>query len=233
MTTHETLSIKGLTVEVTRKAVKNVHLSVHPPEGRVSLIIPPETRTATAKSFIATKLLWIRQQQEELANQQRETPRQHITRESHYVWGRRYLLSVEEKNTKPHVKHDHKNLTLVVRPDSSPEKRSEVMHEWHKSLLHAVIPKMIKKWEKKLNVEVSAYYLQKMKTRWGSCNHDKGNIRINTELVKKPKDLLEYIIVHEMTHLIIPNHSEKFLSLMNTHYPAWKEAQKELNELPI
>ena len=107
------------------------------------------------------------------------------------------------------------------------------MHEWHKSLLHDAVPELIRKWERKLSVEVAGYFLQRMKTKWGSCNHRARNIRLNTELVRKPKDLLEYVVVHEMLHLIAPNHSEQFLALMNKHYPAWREARAELNELPL
>ena len=107
------------------------------------------------------------------------------------------------------------------------------MHEWHTTLLHGVGPELIRKWEAKLGVTVSGYFLQRMKTKWGSCNHRAGNIRLNTELVKKPKDLLEYVVVHEMVHLIEPKHSERFLALMTKHYPTWREARAELNELPL
>ena len=103
------------------------------------------------------------------------------------------------------------------------------MHKWHKSLLHEVIPKLIRKWESKLGVKVNAYFLQRMKTKWGSCNHRAGHIRLNTELVKKPRDLLEYVVVHEMLHLIVPTHSERFITLLNEHYPSWREARAELN----
>ena len=107
------------------------------------------------------------------------------------------------------------------------------MHEWHKSLLHDAVPEVIRRWERKLSVELAGYFLQRMKTKWGSCNHRARNIRLNTELVRKPKDLLEYVVVHEMLHLIAPNHSEQFLALMNRYYPAWREARAELNELPL
>ena len=121
----------------------------------------------------------------------------------------------------------------VQLPGSSAEKRAEVMHEWHKSLLHEVVPPLIQKWEQKLKVRVSGYFLQRMKTKWGSCNHAEGNIRLNTELVKKPKDLLEYVVVHEMAHLIEPTHSDRFIAILEEHYPSWREARAELNELPL
>ncbi|MDD1649115.1 MAG: M48 family metallopeptidase, partial [Methylococcaceae bacterium] len=163
----------------------------------------------------------------------RETPRQFVERESHTLWGRRYLLSVLEKDEKPSVKLDHRRITLSVRPGSTLEKREAVMQEWHRSRLHDVVPELIRKWEAKLDVKVSGYFLQRMKTKWGGCNHRAGNIRLNTELVKKPRDLLEYVLVHEMLHLVEPTHSEHFVALLEQHYPTWREARAELNELPL
>jgi predicted metal-dependent hydrolase len=229
----ETIQIGGLSIQVTRKGIKNVHLSVHPPDGRVTLVAPTSTRLDVARAYAISKLGWIREQQTKLKNQARETPRQFVERESHYLWGRRYLLTVAHADAKPCVRLDHKRITLTVRPGSSAEKRAEVMHEWHKSLLHEVVPELIRKWEAKLGVQVKRYFLQRMKTRWGGCNHRAGHIRLNTELVKKPKDLLEYIIVHEMAHLLEPTHSERFTALLDRHYPTWREARAELNELPL
>ena len=122
---------------------------------------------------------------------------------------------------------------LTVRPGSPQARRAEVMHEWHKALLHAEIPAMIARWEPKLGVQVSAYFLQRMKTKWGGCNPAARNIRLNTELVKKPKDLLEYVVVHEMAHLLEPTHNDRFIAILDEHYPGWVEARRELNELPI
>lgn len=165
--------------------------------------------------------------------QARETPCQFIERETHILWGRRYLLSVVEKEVKPSVTLDHRRITLTVRPGSSLEKRQEVMDDWYRYLLHQSVPALIAKWEARLGVKVSGYYLQKMKTKWGGCNSRAGNIRLNTQLAKKPKDLLEYVLVHEMLHLIEPTHSERFFSLLMRHFPTWTEARAELNELPL
>ena len=228
----ETIQLGEIAIIVKRKKIKHVHLSVHPPNGRVTLVAPTGTRLAVARAYAASKLGWIRNQQAKLRGQARETPRQFVERESHYLWGRRYLLSVKEEDTKPFVHLSHRSITLTVRPGSS-TKRAAIMHEWHKSLLHEVVPKLIRTWEPKLGVEVASYFLQRMKTRWGGCNHRERNIRLNTELVKKPKDLLEYVVVHEMLHLIEPTHNEHFLTLMSKHYPAWREARAELNELPL
>ncbi|WP_440144791.1 M48 family metallopeptidase [Aeromonas veronii] len=230
---NETIQLGEISIAVTRKDIKNVHLTVHPPDGRVTLAAPFNTRLEVARAYAISKLAWIRDQQRKLGCQARETPRQFVERESHYVWGRRYLMTVDYQNVKPTVILSNKRITLIVRPGSSTEKRAELMHEWHKLLLHEVVPPLVKKWERKLKVSVSGYFLQRMKTKWGSCNHSAGNIRLNTELVKKPKDLLEYVIVHEMAHLIEPTHSERFIAILEEHYPSWREARAELNELPL
>ena len=229
----ETIQLGKLSILVTRKDIKNVHLSVYPPDGRVTLVAPIETRLDVARAYAISRLGWIRQQQEKLKNQARETPRRFIERESHYLWGRRHLLSVVYRDAKPSVSIDHKRITLTVRPGSDAGKRVEVIHDWHKSLLHEVVPTLIEKWQRKLQVKVTGYFLQRMKTKWGSCNHRAGNIRLNTELAKKPKDLLEYVIVHEMVHLLEPTHSERFIELLGKYYPSWREARAELNELPL
>src|SRR5690554_2630357 len=229
----ETIELGDLSIEVTRKAIRNVHLSVHPPTGRVTLVAPTGTRLEVARAYAISRLGWIRDQQQKLHAQARETPRQYIERESHYVWGRRYLLHVIEKEARPGVTLDHRRLTLTIRPGTNTEKRAVIIHRWHKRLMHEAVPPLVQKWQKNLGVTVSGYYLQRMKTKWGSCNHQAGNIRLNTELVKKPKDLLEYIIVHEMAHLLEPTHNERFIALLDKHLPSWREARQELNELPL
>ncbi len=229
----ETIQLGEVTILVTKKDIKNVHLTVHPPDGRVTLVAPSATRLEVARAYAISKLGWIREQQTKLENQARELPRQFIERESHHVWGRRYLMTVVQHESKPKVSLDHKRITLTIRPGSDAEKRAEVIHEWHKSLLHKLVPELIKKWELKLNVKVTGYFLQRMKTKWGSCNHLAGHIRLNTELVKKPKDLLEYVIVHEMAHLREPTHSDRFVAILDEYYPNWREARAELNELPL
>lgn len=229
----ELIRLGEIAIAVTRKDIKHVHLSVHPPHGRVTLVAPTSTRLEVARAYAVSRLGWIRDQQLRLRAQARETPRRFVTRESHYVWGKRYLLAVVEREQKPGVTLDHKRITLSVRPGSDLAKREAVMHAWHKSLLHAEVPALIRKWELRLKVKTTAYYLQRMKTKWGACNHRAGTIRLNTELVKKPRDLLEYVIVHELLHLIDPSHSERFLALLDKHYPAWREARAELNELPL
>ncbi|MBK7779492.1 MAG: M48 family metallopeptidase [Ardenticatenia bacterium] len=229
----ETIQLGDIVIAFTRKDIKHVHLSVYPPSGQVTLVAPKGTRPEVARAYAVSRLGWIRDQQAKLRGQAREAPRQFVERESHYLWGRRYLLTLSEADAKPSVSLTHRTIRLTVRPGSSPEKRAAVMHEWHKSLLHAAVPALIQKWEPKLGVKVSRYFLQRMKTKWGSCNPKARHIRLNTELVKKPKDLLEYVVVHEMLHLIAPTHSEQFVTLLSKHYPAWREARAELNALPL
>lgn len=229
----ENIRLGEIVIAVTRKDIKNVHLSVHPPAGRVTLVAPKGTRLEVARAYAISKLGWIRDQQRKLLGQLRESPRQYVERESHYLWGRRYLLSVVERDEKPSVRLGHRKITLTMRPGSSTAKREEVMQGWQRALLHEALPTLIRKWERKLGVTVAGYFLQRMKTKWGGCNHRAGTIRLNTELVKKPKDLLEYVVVHEMLHLIEPTHSERFVALLDRYYPAWREARAELNELPL
>ena len=229
----ETIKLGDVVVALTRKGVKHVHLTVHPPTGRVTLVAPHATRTEVARAYAITKLGWIREQRVKLNAQAREAPRQFVERESHHLWGRRYLLSVIEVDEKAQVLLSHRRMTLQVRPGSSVQKRAEVMHEWHKAQLHAVVPGLISKWECKLGVRVSGYFLQRMKTKWGSCNSHKHHVRLNTELVKKPKDLLEYVVVHEMVHLLEPSHNERFLAMLDRHWPQWRESRAELNALPL
>ncbi|MEZ5595853.1 MAG: SprT family zinc-dependent metalloprotease [Pseudomonadales bacterium] len=229
----EIIEIGDLLIEVTRKPIKNVHLTVHPPDGRVSLAAPPAIPPEVVRAYAISRLGWIRDKQARFQSQAREKPRQFITRESHYLWGKRYLLSVSERDAKPAVTMNHRQIHLAVRPGSDREKRAQVMHAWHKSQLHAFVQPSIQKWEVNLGVTVSRYFLQRMKTRWGSCNPARAHIRLNTELVKKPKDLVEYVIVHELLHLLEPTHNPRFVHLLNLHLPGWREARAELNDLPL
>lgn len=227
------LRLGELEVDFTRKAVKHVHLSVHPPEGRVSLVAPVETRIEVARAYVLSRLTWIRQQQASFRSQARESPSRYVGRESHYLWGRRYFLELHAQDGRGRVELDHRRIRLFVPGESTREDRARILHDWHKRLLHVAIPPMIKQWERRLGVEVRRYFLQRMKTKWGSCNAKARHIRLNTELVKKPKELLEYVVLHEMVHLIEPTHGERFVQLLEEHWPNWREARLELNELPL
>lgn len=161
----ETIHIGEIAIALRCKDIKHVHLSVHPPHGRVTLVAPMGTRPEVARAYAVSKLGWIREQQAQLLGQARETPRRFIERESHCLWGRHYLLSVREEEAKPAVRLSHRRITLTVRPGSSSAGRAAVLHAWHRSLLHQLVPVLIRGWEPKLGVAVAGYFLQRMKTR--------------------------------------------------------------------
>jgi len=220
-------------IQYKKKEIKNIHLSVHPPNGKVTLVVPKETRLEVAKAYAISKLSWIRHQKKLFLEQTRENYLKYEDHESHFLWGRRYLLSVNYSDKKSFVKLDDKKIILTVKSKSSRKNKEKIVQEWYRSKLHEQIPSLINKWQEKMGVKVNKYYLQKMKTRWGSCNPISKNIRLNTELAKKPKNFLEYVLVHELAHLLEPTHNENFINILNKFYPYWKEARKELNELPI
>ena len=227
------IKLSELSIKVIRKNIINTHLSVYPPNGRVVLVTPKNTRFEVARAYAVSKLNWIRLQRVKLREQAREFPQKFIDRESHYLWGQRYLMKIIYKRTKPSVIISGKYIILTVPPRFSMSKRESAIHDWHKSLLRIFASTIIKIWEKKFNVKVSKLFLQKMKTRWGSCNKVAGNIRLNTELVKKPKDLVEYVVIHELAHLIEAKHNNRFIKILNEYYPNWRDARSELNQLPL
>lgn len=229
----ERISVAGLDIPITRKAIKHTHISIYPPDGRVAISAPHGKNIEVIRAFVLMRLSWIRAQQASLQAQPRETERECITRESHYLWGRRYLLTVHEREGTPQVEVTPREMVLTVRPGSDRATRARVLHEWHKKQLHALLPPLLTHWQEKLGVTLNAYRLRRMKTRWGSCNPTRGTILLNTELVKKPKDLVEYVVVHELLHLIEPNHGERFRSLLDRHFPHWQDAREALNSLPL
>ncbi|MDR1279817.1 MAG: M48 family metallopeptidase [Opitutaceae bacterium] len=206
---------------------------MHPPTGRVRIAAPERMSLETVRLFAISKLPWIRRHQHKLQNQERESPREYLHQESHYLWGQRRLLRIVWQDTKSSVSLDHRHIILTVRPHTPAERRGEVLHEWHKSLLHEVVPGIIKRREPQLGVTVHRYFLQRMKTKWGSCNHAARHIRLNTELVKKPRRLLEYVVVHEMIHLLEPTHNVRFMELLERFMPQWQSCRDALNRLPM
>ncbi|SDW68540.1 hypothetical protein SAMN05216317_11043 [Nitrosomonas eutropha] len=229
----EQIKLGDLTIFMQRKRVKHIYLRVLAPDGRVTLVAPIGIQLVVIHAFAVSKLSWIQKQQTKLQSQVREAPRQLVEHESHTVWGHHYVLQVVEKQAKPCVLLNQQSIILQVRPGSDLSRRAAVMHAWYKSLLHGVVPGLIEQWQDRLGVSVSAYFLQRMKTRWGSCNPRTRHIRLNTDLVTRPKDLLEYIVVHEMVHLLEASHNKRFVALMDQYYPAWREATAELNQLPL
>lgn len=227
------IDLGDIAVEVVKKDIKNVHLSVYPPSGRVRISAPLRMNLDTVRVFAISKLSWIKQQQKKLREQERETPREYLERESHYVWGKRYLLKVVESHSAPAVELKHKKMLLRIRPGASEEKKHAIVEEWYREQLKQALPSLIAKWEPLVGVKVRRFFAQKMKTKWGSCRPGSGSIRLNTDLAKKPRQCLEYIVVHEMLHLLEPTHNNRFTNLMDQFMPQWRFCRAELNRLPV
>lgn len=227
------IKLGDIAVEVVKKNIKNIHLSVYPPAGRVRISAPLRMNLDTIRVFAISKLGWIKQQQKKLREQERETPREYLDRESHYVWGKRYLLKVIESDTAPTVELKHRQMRLRVRPGASDEKKQAIVEEWYREHLKQAVPALISKWEPLLGVKVNRFFVQRMKTKWGSCCPGSGSIRLNTDLAKKPPGCLEYIVVHEMAHLLEPTHNGRFIALMDQFMPQWRFHREELNRLPV
>lgn len=228
-----TIDLGGFSAEVVRKGIKNVHLSVYPPDGRVRISAPLAMELETIRLFAIAKLAWIRSQQRKIRAQERETPREFLNRESHYVWGKRYLLKLVEKEAAPVVELTHAKLLLQVRPGTDEVRRQEILDAWYREQIREVVPGLLEKWEPLIGVKAGRLYVQRMKTRWGSCNPTSGHLRLNTDLAKKPPECLEYIVVHELTHLLEPTHNARFSALMAMFMPHWRQLREELNRLPV
>jgi predicted metal-dependent hydrolase len=227
------IELGGIVVDVLKKDIKNVHLSVHPPTGKVRISAPLRMETDTIRVFAISKLHWIKQQQKKLRAQERETPREYLDRESHYLWGKRYLLKVIEKDVAPSVGLRHSTLLLRIRSGSSDEKKQAILDGWYREQLKEAIPTLVAKWERLMGVKVEKFFVRRMKTKWGSCNPRSRSIRLNSELAKKPRECLEYIVVHEMVHLLEPTHSRNFIALIDQFMPKWKFYRDNLNRLPV
>lgn len=227
------IELGDITVEVVRKDIKNVHLSVYPPLGRVRIAAPKRMSLDTIRVFAISKLGWIKRQQERLREQERETPREYVDRESHYVWGKRYLLAVGEREGAPSVELEHSRMVLRVRPGTGEDKRRALVETWYRERLKEAVPPLLARWQPRLDVKVERWFVQRMKTRWGSCNHEARTIRLNTELAKKPPECLEYIVVHELVHLLEPTHNARFVALMDRFMPHWQIHRETLNRLPL
>ncbi|MBN1663904.1 MAG: M48 family metallopeptidase [Deltaproteobacteria bacterium] len=227
------ITISHIKIDVVLKDIKNIHLGVYPPEGRVRIAAPLKMNEEAIRLFAISKLGWIKKNRQKYEGQERISPREYKQRESHYFRGKRYLLRITETEAPPKVVLKNKAyIDLYVRPGSSTEKRHEIMTEWYRAELKKQIPAIIEKWEKILNVKVNAWQVKQMKTKWGSCNIEKKRIWINLELAKKPHHCLEYIIVHEMIHFLERHHKDKFLYYLDTYLSNWKKLRTELNKLP-
>lgn len=229
------IEVGGIRVEVVRKPIKNLHLSVHPPEGRVRVSAPMRFDDEAVRLAVVSRLAWIRRHQQAFANQPRQSQREMVSGESHYFMGCRYRLRVLEDDSGPNriKRKGNSELTLHVRPGTDRDKREQVLNEWYRQHMKAVVPDLITEWEPVIGVRVADWGIRRMKTRWGSCNTRDHRVWLNLELAKKSPHCLRYVLVHEMVHLLERHHNERFKTLMDQFLPQWRSYRDELNQAPL
>ncbi|AJD52760.1 Zinc metalloprotease [Thalassospira xiamenensis M-5 = DSM 17429] len=230
---HTRLDIGDVSVDIHFKNIKNVHLSVYPPTGRVKISAPEHMTVNSVRVFAISKLQWIKSQQKKLLAQPREMPREFLERESHYLWGKRYLLELHNAKGKAEVSVTHKKIVITSQRPLARDGLSALMDDYYRESLRAKALEFVGHWEKRLGLTVNKLFIQRMKTKWGSCNPAARNIRINLDLAKKAQECLDYIILHEMLHFFVPNHGPKFVELMDQHMPHWVEVRRKLNATPL
>ena len=229
----ETVNLGSVKVEVLRKRIKHMHLGVFPPEGVVRISAPQDVALDTIRVFAISKLAWIKSQQRKMKAQPREPEREYINRESHYVWGRRYLLQIQELAAPASIVLSGKNMRMTVRPGTPTDKRQALLEAWYRTQVREAAQPLLRKWQAIMGVQPGKLLVQRMKTKWGSCNPQTGLIRLNTDLAKKPPEHLEYVIVHELAHLIEASHGERFVAAMDMFLPKWQHLREALNSLPV
>ena len=224
------MKIRDIEILVLRKNIKNLHLNVLPPNGMVRVSVPLGMSEDAIHTFLATRLPWIKKQQEKFKGQERQTPRKYVSGESHYFLGKRYRLEVVyiDEKSKVEIKNK-KKIVLSVRSGSNIGKRGQVLQNWYRNELRHILDPLIKKWQEKIGAQIEFWGIRRMKTRWGSCNEKTKRIWYNLELIKKPKSCIEYVVVHELVHVIERKHSDKFVRLMDNYLPKWREEKDELN----
>jgi hypothetical protein len=227
------LDIGGVPIDVIFKDIKNVHLSVHPPTGRVRISAPSRMTLENIRLFAITKIGWIRRHQGKITGQAREGPREYLERESHYVWGSRYLLTIRETSSRSSVAVGHRVLELAVPRGAPVEKREKVLAHWYRAELRKQAVPLLAKWAKELNVDLPDLFIQRMKTKWGSSSPGRKAVRLNLDLAKLPVECLDYIVLHELAHFVVPNHGERFRMLLDRHMPGWRHIRDRLNESPL
>jgi len=228
------LVISGIAVQVVRKNIKNMHLAVYPPDGRVRVSAPTRVSDETVRLAVISRLNWIRKRQQTLEQQLRQGRRLMVTGESHFVEGRRYRLDVTESDSPAAIElRNRQRLHMSVRPGTSPDKRLELLQQWYRRRLQARLPSLLEKWEPLIGVSANECRIKRMKTRWGTCNIDARRIWLNLELAKKPPECLEYILVHELVHLRERHHNDRFKALMDRYLPTWRLCRDRLNQAPL
>ncbi|MFW5783092.1 MAG: M48 family metallopeptidase [Spirochaetota bacterium] len=229
-----TMTINGMSIEIVRKKIKNLHVGVYPPNGRVRVAAPVHLSDEAVRLAVVTRIRWIRKQQQRFADQSRQSEREMVSGESHYFEGRRYRLRIEEADAPPKVESRPGGMLLFrVRPGTSREKREAILYEWYRSELKKRIPLLVSEWEPRVGVHAKETRTKRMRTRWGSCNIEEQRIWLNVELMKKPPACLEYVLVHELMHLKERNHTERFRELMDRHLPTWRQRRDQLNSAPL
>ncbi len=228
-----TIDLGHIHADVIKKNIKHLHLSVRAPEGQVRISAPMYMTLDTIRAFAISKLHWIKNQQRKILAQEREPVYEYLDGESHYVWGKPYLLRIIKEDMPLGVELQHPHIALRLRSDAATARKQAVLVSWYREQLLAAIPPLLEKWEPLMGVHCQRFFIQRMKTRWGSCNPVSRNIRLNTELAKKPPECLEYVVVHELIHLIEPSHNARFYRLMDQFMPNWRQLKDTLNRLPI
>lgn len=228
------LSVSGLRVEIVRKDIQNLHLGVYPPDGRVRAAVPSRMSDEAARLAVISRLPWIRKQRAQFAAQPRQSAREIVSGESHYFLGKRYRLRVvrQEGPAKVFVRGKSR-IELHVRDAADLAERERALLGWYRRALRETARELLAKWQDILGVQVADCRIKRMKTRWGTCSVDAGRIWLNLELAKKPVPCIEYVLVHELTHLLERTHSERFVALMDRHLPQWRSIRDELNTAPL
>jgi predicted metal-dependent hydrolase len=226
------IALGAIEADVVFKDIRNVHLTVLPPKGRVRISAPRHMALDTVRVFALSKLSWIKSQREKIAEQEREPSREYLERESHYVWGRRYLLKLQVDDV-PSVVLRHRTLVLALKEGAGLAARQAVLSRWYRDQVRERAGALVAAWSRTLGLDMPRVHVQHMKTKWGSCSPARRSIRLNTELAKKPPGCLEYIVVHELVHLLEPTHNERFKALMRAFLPDWEDRRRELNRLPV
>ncbi|GAB4253227.1 MAG: SprT family zinc-dependent metalloprotease [Saprospiraceae bacterium] len=229
-----TISVNGQEVLIVRKDIKNMHLAVYPPEGKIRVAAPHAIDDETIRLAVISRLGWIRKQQKNFENQERQSLREMVSGESHYFAGRRYRLKVLEKAGRSSVRIIGTSfIELTVPPGTDRDTRERILERWYRRQLRRLIPGLLAKWEPIIGVQVKEVQIKKMKTRWGTCNIEAGRIWLNLELMKKPSQCLEYILVHELVHLLERHHNDRFIGLMDKFLPPWRTLRSQLNKAPL
>jgi predicted metal-dependent hydrolase len=229
----EQIKIANMTIDVIRKDIKNMHLAVYPPTGRIRLSVPQKADPEMLRLFAISKLGWIKKHIKSFNEQPRESKRTFQNGESHYFLGKRFLLNIQPANGFPKVTKSGNKLLLHIKENSTLEERSNVVKEWYRKELKKLVPQLIEKWESEMGVKSNSWGVKIMRTKWGACNTEEKRIWINLELAKKPINCIEYIVVHELVHLLERNHNEKFVKHMDQFMPKWRQYRDELNSLPV